>query len=172
MVVGWRPGRIAWPVDGMPVSGVVRGPLSCPILGAWPATTICRKRATSSARSPLGESWFRWRSPSGLSMLEGRRSFVEHVAVAGTIAWYDYSGGGSGRCGRRPRSLRRAGHNINMNAEHPIDWPWSDPEFAGLIAGPFLSQARSTGSRPDGSKQDRRRHARAAPGLSDVPQTQ
>ena len=69
--------------------------------------------------------------------LEGN-SFVLHgIAVAGTVAWYDYS---SATLAGIVSDLEFAQQKYLHNADAlRIDWEWSDPEFAGLASAPFLA---------------------------------
>jgi 3',5'-cyclic AMP phosphodiesterase CpdA len=74
---------------------------------------------------------------AGCHWLEGT-SFVLHgTAVAGTIAWYDYSAADPSI---QASEMHFAQEKYNYNADAlRIDWEWSDPEFAARVAGPFVS---------------------------------
>jgi hypothetical protein len=74
---------------------------------------------------------------TGCHWLEGVSFLDNGIAVAGTIAWYDYSGADAA-IQATPRDFAREKRYFNMDADM-IDWPWSDAEFAGLVAAPFLA---------------------------------
>jgi 3',5'-cyclic AMP phosphodiesterase CpdA len=73
---------------------------------------------------------------AGCEWFEGRSWTREGIAVAGTIAWYDYSA-------RDPHvtatldDFAREKKYFNPDA-YEIDWWWSDRAFAAMVAGPFL----------------------------------
>lgn len=73
----------------------------------------------------------------GCQYLEGK-SFVHNgVAVTGTVGWYDYS---SATMAGIVSDMEFAQQKYLHNADAlRIDWEWSDPEFAGLCATPFLA---------------------------------
>jgi 3',5'-cyclic AMP phosphodiesterase CpdA len=74
----------------------------------------------------------------GCQWLEGTSFVLDGVAVAGTIAWYDYSAADPSVQASR---LEFAQQKFHYNADAlRIDWEWSDPEFAELVRSPFLSQ--------------------------------
>jgi 3',5'-cyclic AMP phosphodiesterase CpdA len=75
---------------------------------------------------------------AGCRWLEGTAFIVEGVAVAGTIAWYDYSAADPSVQASAPQFAQQKFH-YNADALR-IDWEWSDPEFADLVSVPFLSQ--------------------------------
>ncbi len=69
--------------------------------------------------------------------LEGTSFILGDTAVAGTIAWYDYSGADPVI---QASALQFAQEKMNFNADAlRIDWEWSDPEFADLVSTPFLA---------------------------------
>jgi hypothetical protein len=70
--------------------------------------------------------------------LEGRSFVVDGVAVAGTIAWYDYSAADPSVPATADAFARNKQY-FNMDA-HYVDWPWSDQEFAAMVEGPFLAE--------------------------------
>jgi 3',5'-cyclic AMP phosphodiesterase CpdA len=74
---------------------------------------------------------------AGCHWLEGTAFVLNGVAVAGTIAWYDYSAADPSIQVSTEAFARNKGH-FNADARF-LDWPWSDPEFAALAAGPFLA---------------------------------
>lgn len=57
------------------------------------------------------------------------------VAVAGTIAWYDYSAADPA-VGASPRDFAR--EKRYFSPDNRIDWPWTDQEFAAQIGKDFL----------------------------------
>jgi 3',5'-cyclic AMP phosphodiesterase CpdA len=73
----------------------------------------------------------------GCRWLEGTAFLHDGVAMAGTIAWYDYSGADP-TIQATPRDFAREKRYFNMDADM-IDWPWSDAEFADQVAAPFLA---------------------------------
>jgi predicted phosphohydrolase len=74
---------------------------------------------------------------TGCIWLEGDAFIHGGVAVAGTIAWYDYSAADPS-IEASPQTFASEKRYFNLDAAL-IDWEWSDPEFAALVAGPFLA---------------------------------
>lgn len=74
---------------------------------------------------------------TGCQWLEGTSFVLGDVAVAGTIAWYDYSAADPGV---GATALKFAQQKMHYNADAlRIDWEWSDPEFAQAVSVPFLT---------------------------------
>jgi hypothetical protein len=74
----------------------------------------------------------------GCRYLEGTAFVMNGIAVAGTIAWYDYSAADPTV---KASALQFAQQKFHYNADAlRIDWEWSDPEFAEKVGVPFLSQ--------------------------------
>ncbi len=74
---------------------------------------------------------------AGCQYLEGASFTLGDTAVAGTIAWYDYSAADPSI---QASALQFAQEKMNFNADAlRIDWEWSDPEFAELVGAPFLA---------------------------------
>jgi hypothetical protein len=74
---------------------------------------------------------------TGCQYLEGKSFVLGGVGVAGTIAWYDYSAVDPTI---KASALQFAQTKYLHNADAlRIDWEWADPEFAALVAGPFLA---------------------------------
>jgi hypothetical protein len=74
---------------------------------------------------------------AGCHWLEGSSFVHSGVAVAGTVAWYDYS---SASTAGFISDLELAQKKYQYNADAlRIDWEWSDPEFAGLVSTAFLA---------------------------------
>jgi len=73
---------------------------------------------------------------AGCEWFEGRSWSQEGIAVAGTIAWYDYSAKDP-QVSATSDDFAREKKYHNPDA-YEIDWWWSDPEFAKLVAKPFL----------------------------------
>jgi predicted phosphohydrolase len=69
--------------------------------------------------------------------LEGKAFVLHGVAVAGTIAWYDYSAVDP-HIRESARTFAENKCYYNMDANY-INWEWSDPQFAELVAVPFLA---------------------------------
>jgi Calcineurin-like phosphoesterase len=83
---------------------------------------------------------------AGCQWLEGTAFVQDSVAVAGTIAWYDYSAADPSV---RASALEFAQQKFHYNADAlRIDWQWSDPEFAEHVRVPFLSQLNHLESDP------------------------
>jgi len=83
---------------------------------------------------------------TGCQWLEGTSFVLDGVAVAGTIAWYDYSAADPSV---RASALEFAQQKFLFNADAlRIDWEWSDPEFAERVCVPFLAQLDHLGSDP------------------------
>jgi hypothetical protein len=69
----------------------------------------------------------------GCHWLEGQAfTLGDDVAVAGSVAWYDYSAGVLGGMVSAPE-LAQTKYLYNADALR-IDWEWSDAEFAGLVS--------------------------------------
>lgn len=74
---------------------------------------------------------------AGCRWLEGSCFVLGETAVAGTIAWYDYSAADPAV---KATALQFAQQKMQHNADAlRIDWEWSDPEFADRVAAPFLA---------------------------------
>lgn len=75
---------------------------------------------------------------NGCQYLEGGSFVTGGVAVAGTVAWYDYS---SATAAGMVSDLEFAQQKYLHNADAlRIDWEWSDPEFAGRCAAQLLAE--------------------------------
>jgi hypothetical protein len=73
----------------------------------------------------------------GCHWLEGSAFVRDGVAVAGAIAWYDYSTAGMAGM---VSDLEFAQKKFMYNADAlRIDWEWSDPEFAGVSGAALLA---------------------------------
>jgi hypothetical protein len=68
--------------------------------------------------------------------LEGTSTIINGVAIAGTIAWYDYSAVDPSIQDTLEGFAQKKRY-YNMDALR-IDWPYTDPDFAALVSGPFL----------------------------------
>jgi predicted phosphohydrolase len=78
--------------------------------------------------------------------LEGNAFVLGETAVAGTIAWYDYSAADPSV---KATALEFAQKKMNYNADAlRIDWGWSDPEFAESVGKPFLATLDSLEANP------------------------
>jgi predicted phosphohydrolase len=83
---------------------------------------------------------------AGCQWLEGTAFVLEGVAVAGTIAWYDYS---AADASVHASNLEFAQQKFHYNADAlRIDWEWSDPEFAERVSVAFLTQLDHLDSDP------------------------
>jgi hypothetical protein len=74
---------------------------------------------------------------TGCHWLEGQAFTLGAIAVAGTVAWYDYSSADPGLAESAPDYAQRK-YEFNADALR-IDWEWSDPEFAALVGARFLA---------------------------------
>ncbi|HTU18662.1 MAG TPA: metallophosphoesterase [Gemmataceae bacterium] len=75
---------------------------------------------------------------AGCQWLEGTSFVLDGVAVAGTIAWYDYSAVDPSVQASGPELAQQ---KLYYNADAlRIDWEWADPELAERVSVPFLSQ--------------------------------
>jgi 3',5'-cyclic AMP phosphodiesterase CpdA len=73
---------------------------------------------------------------AGCQYLEGTSFRLGDVAVAGSIAWYDYSAADPGI---EASALQFAQNKFLHNADAlRIDWEWSDPEFAENVGRGLL----------------------------------
>jgi hypothetical protein len=74
---------------------------------------------------------------AGCHYLEGKSFALDGVGVTGTIAWYDYSAADPSV---EASAVKFAQEKFNYNNDALlIDWEWSDPEFAAMVAGPFIA---------------------------------
>jgi hypothetical protein len=71
----------------------------------------------------------------GFHWLEGEPFVQGGVAVAGTVAWSDYSAADLA-VPAAPRDFAREKHSFSPDDR--VDWPWSDQEFAALVGQDFL----------------------------------
>ena len=74
---------------------------------------------------------------AGCEWFEGRSWSHQGIGVAGTIAWYDYSANDPS-LSATPDDFAREKKYFNPDANE-LDWLWTDPEFAQLVAKPFLA---------------------------------
>jgi hypothetical protein len=73
---------------------------------------------------------------AGCEWFEARSWSHQGIAVAGTIAWYDYSAKDPA-ISATPDDFAREKKYYNPDG-YEIDWWWSDVEFAKMVAKPFL----------------------------------
>jgi 3',5'-cyclic AMP phosphodiesterase CpdA len=124
------------PADLLRCLQIVRGEAGCPV---W----VLAGNHDLWARPPY-DSHALWRqrlpeavAETGCRWLEGTAFVLGDTAVAGTIAWYDYSAADPSV---KATELEFAQKKMNYNADAlRIDWGWSDPEFAERVSKPFLS---------------------------------
>jgi hypothetical protein len=75
---------------------------------------------------------------AGCQYLEGTSFALGDTAVAGSIAWYDYSAADPTI---RATALQFAQQKYQFNADAlRIDWEWSDPEFAEIVGAGLLAE--------------------------------
>jgi predicted phosphohydrolase len=72
----------------------------------------------------------------GCLWLEGKAWLRDGIALAGTIAWYDYSAADPNVVASEQQFAERK-RWYNADARY-IDWRWTDPQFAEVVAKPFL----------------------------------
>jgi hypothetical protein len=115
---------------------LLRESLSCPV---W----VLPGDHDFWARPPYDSRWlYRELLPkavagAGCNWLEGSAFLVQDIAIAGTVAWYDYS---SASMAGMVSDLEFAQKKYLYNADAlRIDWEWADPEFAGMVSAPFLA---------------------------------
>jgi 3',5'-cyclic AMP phosphodiesterase CpdA len=124
---------------------LVREGVSCPV---W----VLAGNHDLWARPPY-DSHRLWReripeavAEAGCRWLEGTAFVLGDTAVAGTIAWYDYTAADPSV---KATALEFAQRKMNYNADAlRIDWGWSDPEFAERVSKPFLETLDSLESNP------------------------
>jgi 3',5'-cyclic AMP phosphodiesterase CpdA len=124
---------------------VLRGRVGCPV---W----VLAGNHDLWARPPY-DSHRLWRervpeavAEAGCRWLEGTAFVAGDTAVAGTIAWYDYSAADPTV---KATALEFAQKKMTYNADAlRIDWAWSDPEFADRVSKPFLSTLDSLEADP------------------------
>jgi predicted phosphohydrolase len=94
-------------------------------------------RRASDSKAVWQEKLPRAIQNAGCRYLEGASFRLGDAAVAGTIAWYDYSA--ADPC-IQASAVTFAQEKFNYNNDALlIDWEWSDPEFAQMVAWPFLA---------------------------------
>ena len=69
---------------------------------------------------------------AGMLWLEGTVWQRDGVAVAGSLAWYDYSAADPAFLSSSPLFFAERKGYYNLDARY-VDWPWSDPEFAARL---------------------------------------
>lgn len=114
---------------------LLTGLVSCPILvlagnhDLWTQGTSSQRLWEERLPETVKEAGCHW--------LEGNVFVREGVAVAGTIAWYDYSAADP-TIQATPRVFAQDKRFYNMDAVY-INWPWSDEQFATRVGEPFLA---------------------------------
>jgi 3',5'-cyclic AMP phosphodiesterase CpdA len=107
--------------------------LACPVLvlagnhDVFPARVSSQHLWTRALPETVRRLGFHW--------LEGEPFVRGGVAVAGTVAWYDYSAAAPA-VSAAPRDFAREKHYFSPDDR--IDWPWTDQEFAALVGQDFL----------------------------------
>lgn len=94
-------------------------------------------RRTSDSRGLWLERLPRTVAGAGCHWLEGTAFVLRGIAVAGTVAWYDYSAADPS-VRASPETFAQQKYKFNPDALL-IDWEWSDREFAEMVATPFLA---------------------------------
>lgn len=94
-------------------------------------------RRSSDSKAVWQERFPQAVARAGCHYLEGVSFTVKGVGVTGSLAWYDYSAADPII---QASSVTFAQEKFHYNNDALlIDWEWSDPEFASMIAGPFLA---------------------------------
>jgi 3',5'-cyclic AMP phosphodiesterase CpdA len=108
--------------------------LACPVLvlagnhDVFPGRAGSRQLWTRVLPETVRRLAFHW--------LEGEPFVRDGVAVAGTVAWYDYSAADPA-VPASPQDFAR--EKRSFSPDDRIDWPWTDPEFAGMVGRHFLA---------------------------------
>lgn len=113
---------------------IFRGIVTCPVLVlAGNHDLWCRDASSRRKWEELLPETVR---RSGCVWLEREPFVKDGVAVAGTIAWYDYSAADvSIKATARQFADNKRFYNVDAQF---IDWPWSDVEFAQTVGAAFL----------------------------------
>jgi predicted phosphohydrolase len=114
---------------------LLRGVITCPLL-VLPGNHDLWSRDAPSQRKLEYELPHIVRE-CGCTWLEGDAFVVDGVAIAGSIAWYDYSAVDPSIV-TEPEMFARKKRFYNVDAIY-IDWPWTDGAFAELVAAPLLT---------------------------------
>jgi hypothetical protein len=107
--------------------------LACPVLvlagnhDVFPGRAGSRRLWQHALPDTIRRLGFRW--------LEGEPFVRGGVAVAGTVAWYDYSAADPA-VRASPEDFAR--EKRYFSTDDRIDWPWADPEFAAGVGEDFL----------------------------------
>jgi 3',5'-cyclic AMP phosphodiesterase CpdA len=83
----------------------------------------------------------------GFVWLEGESLRLGDVAVAGSLAWYDYSAADL-RLGRAGAEYARRKGEFNADAWY-VDWPEGDPEVAARLGDGLVARVLAEAARPD-----------------------
>jgi hypothetical protein len=117
---------------------MVKGLVHCPVLvvagnhDLW--IRDYRKKTKQRWRDYLPEVV----QAAGCTWLEGEAHVVNGIALAGSIAWYDYSAADPVLKDVSAGTFAQNKRYYNMDAEM-IDWPYTDPEFADLVGSQLLA---------------------------------
>lgn len=76
---------------------------------------------------------------AGMLWLEGTTWQYDGIAVAGSLAWYDYSAVDPAIADYPAEFYAQIKDKYNMDALR-IDWPWSDQQFAAQLGDAFIEQ--------------------------------
>jgi hypothetical protein len=116
---------------------IIKNAVSCPVL-------VVAGNHDLWIPEPPRDNWRRWQDevPAAVSRancvwLEGNAHLLGDIALAGSIAWYDYSAADPRFKEEPPLTFAQNKRYYNPDALL-IDWAYTDPEFASLVSGPLL----------------------------------
>jgi 3',5'-cyclic AMP phosphodiesterase CpdA len=86
---------------------------------------------------------------AGMIWLEEQSLQAGDVAVAGSLAWYDYSAADPALASAYTPSFYAAVKPKINNDGNYVDWPWTDVEFANRLGDGLMQRLDDLESRPD-----------------------
>ncbi len=114
---------------------LLTGELSCPVLVLPGNHDLWRGEFSSLEK--WQEQLPQTVRQAGCIWLEGNVFVHDGVAIAGTVAWYDYSAADP-HLQASSQEFAEQKHLFNPDATE-IDWPWTDLEFAALASQSLLA---------------------------------
>jgi len=85
---------------------------------------------------------------AGMLWLEGTSWQRDGIAVAGSLAWYDYSAVDPAIANYPAEFYAQVKGKYNMDALR-IDWPWSDQQFAAQLGDAFIERLQQLEDDPN-----------------------